>query len=48
MSGCFGPLTRAAVQRFQREQNISPAYGYFGPITKKRMLNLIRLRSVSF
>ena len=48
VTGYFGSLTRAAVQRFQREQNIIPAAGYFGPITKKRMLNLIRLRSVSF
>jgi len=48
VTGYFGPLTLSAVQRFQREQNITPAYGYFGPITKNRMLNLIRLRSVSF
>lgn len=48
VTGYFGPLTRAAVQRFQREQNITPAGGFFGPITKKRMLNLIRLRSISF
>ncbi len=48
VTGYFGSLTKAAVVRFQREQNISPASGYFGPITKKRMLNLIRLRSVSF
>lgn len=48
VTGYFGSLTRIAVQRFQREQNISPASGYFGPLTKKRMLNLIRLRSVSF
>lgn len=48
VSGYFGPLTEAAVQRFQREQNITPSSGYFGPITKKRMLNLIRLRSVAF
>lgn len=48
VTGYFGSLTRLAVQRFQREQNISPSSGYFGPLTKKRMLNLIRLRSVSF
>ena len=48
VTGYFGALTRKAVQRFQQEQNIVPALGYFGPITKKRMLNLIRLRSVSF
>ena len=48
VTGYFGGLTRSAVQRFQQEQNISPASGYFGPVTKKRMLNLIRLRSISF
>lgn len=48
VTGYFGHLTRSAVQRFQQEQNIDPAYGHFGPITKRRMLNLIRLRSVSF
>ena len=48
VTGYFGRLTRAALQRFQKEQNISPPAGYFGPITKKRILNLIRLRSVSF
>ena len=48
VTGYFGPLTKSAVQRFQREQNITPAYGFFGPTTKKRMLNLIRLRNVSF
>ncbi len=47
VTGRFGPLTRAALQRFQQEQNITPAEGFFGPITKKRVLNLIRLRSVS-
>ncbi|MBI4993385.1 fibronectin type III domain-containing protein [Candidatus Wolfebacteria bacterium] len=48
VTGYFGSLTKAAVAKFQKDQNISPASGYFGPITKKRMLNLIRLRSVSF
>lgn len=48
ITGYFGTLTRRAVQKFQQEQNIAPASGYFGPLTKKRMLNLIRLRSVSF
>ena len=47
VTGYFGSLTQSALQRFQSEQNISPASGYFGPITKKRVLNLIRLRNVS-
>lgn len=30
----FGALTRAALARFQKANNISPAVGYFGPITR--------------
>jgi hypothetical protein len=30
----FGSLTRAAVIEFQRDQGISPAVGYFGPVTR--------------
>lgn len=30
----FGGLTRAALSRFQSANNISPAAGYFGPITR--------------
>jgi len=48
VTGYFGPRTQAALQTFQKEQNINPPAGYFGPLTKKRVLNLIRLRSVSF
>lgn len=48
VSGYFGSLTKSALQRFQKDQNITPSNGYFGPVTKKRALNLIRLRSVSF
>jgi hypothetical protein len=31
----FGPLTRNALVKFQTDNNIFPAQGYFGPITKK-------------
>jgi len=31
----FGPLTRAALIRFQKANNILPSIGYFGPITRK-------------
>lgn len=44
----FGPLTQKALIKFQQEQNLNPSSGYFGPLTKKRMLNIIRLRGVSF
>jgi hypothetical protein len=38
----FGPATRRALIRFQTANNISPAVGYFGPVTRGvviRMLN---------
>ncbi|MBU1164401.1 peptidoglycan DD-metalloendopeptidase family protein [Patescibacteria group bacterium] len=30
----FGPATQAALIKFQKAKNISPAVGYFGPITR--------------
>ena len=33
-TGYFGPLTKAAVVKFQLEKGISPAAGYFGPKTR--------------
>jgi len=35
----FGALTRGALIRFQKAKNISPAIGYFGPITRGVVLN---------
>ncbi len=32
--GYFGPLTQAALGKFQAASNITPAVGYFGPITR--------------
>ncbi len=32
--GYFGPLTRAAVAKYQAINTIAPAVGYFGPITR--------------
>lgn len=31
----FGALTRAAVIKYQKSKGITPAVGYFGPITRK-------------
>ncbi|CAN5154821.1 DUF4331 domain-containing protein [soil metagenome] len=33
-TGYFGPLTRAAVIKYQQAKGITPAVGYFGPITR--------------
>lgn len=36
----FGFLTRSALARYQKAHGISPAVGYFGPITRKYINNL--------
>jgi peptidoglycan hydrolase-like protein with peptidoglycan-binding domain len=33
-TGYFGPITRAALARYQAANGIVPAVGYFGPITR--------------
>ncbi|MDE2001729.1 MAG: peptidoglycan-binding protein [Patescibacteria group bacterium] len=33
-TGYFGPLTEAAVKKFQSDNDIAPAAGYFGPLTR--------------
>ena len=35
--GFFGQLTRDALINFQKYENISPAVGYFGPITRAKI-----------
>jgi len=35
--GYYGGLTRDAVSRYQSSMNVSPAVGYFGPVTKTSM-----------
>lgn len=35
--GYFGPLTRAALARYQASVGIAPAVGYFGPITRAHL-----------
>ncbi len=35
----FGPATKLALIKFQKANNISPASGYFGPITRKYINN---------
>lgn len=34
VDGKFGPITQAAVIKFQKDHGITPAVGYFGPITR--------------
>jgi len=36
----FGQATKASLIRFQKSHAISPAVGYYGPITRKTMLSL--------
>lgn len=36
VTGYFGKLTLAAVKRFQIQNGISPASGYFGPLTRAK------------
>lgn len=36
----FGPLTRTALGKYQAAKNISPAAGYFGPITRSLVNSL--------
>ncbi len=38
----FGPATRAAVAKFQKDHNILPSVGYFGPITKAYMNAMLK------
>ena len=38
--GYFGSLTKAAVASYQKENGISPAVGYFGPITREAQAEL--------
>jgi hypothetical protein len=37
----FGPLTRAALARFQNANGITPSVGFFGPITRARVNQMI-------
>ncbi|MDO8728762.1 MAG: peptidoglycan-binding protein [bacterium] len=39
--GYFGSLTKAAVARWQAANGVSPAVGYFGPISRTRLNGLI-------
>lgn len=36
-TGNFGPLTLAAVIKYQKDNNISPAIGFVGPITRAKL-----------
>lgn len=34
-TGYFGPQTRTAVSAWQKNKGVSPAYGYFGPLSRR-------------
>ena len=40
-SNIFGPLTKAALAKFQKAHDIKPSVGYFGPITRGIILKLL-------
>lgn len=41
ISGYFGPLTRAALVRFQQSAGIAPAVGYFGVLTRAKAESIL-------
>jgi peptidoglycan hydrolase-like protein with peptidoglycan-binding domain len=43
----FGPATRAALARFQSENGISPAVGYFGPKTREVVNSMTATSTIS-
>ena len=43
----FGPRTQAALARFQTDNNISPARGFFGPITRGTIMELTASTPIS-
>lgn len=40
-SGFFGPLTKAAVAKWQSDNGVSPAVGYFGPLSQAKYNSLV-------
>jgi uncharacterized delta-60 repeat protein len=38
----FGPATRNALARFQKANNITPAVGFFGPVTRAKVLEVVK------
>lgn len=47
VSGYYGNLTRKAVMRFQEKHGISPASGYFGPLTRAKAFSLNSAKPVA-
>lgn len=41
ITGNFYSLTRSAVKKFQEVNDISPAYGYFGPLTRNKINEIL-------
>jgi hypothetical protein len=41
----FGPATKAALIKFQKANNISPATGFFGPITRALVNSMLDLKT---
>lgn len=46
--GYFGPLTQEALSTFQMSEKITPAVGFFGPITRTRINNILAQNNPPF
>ncbi|RJO60406.1 hypothetical protein C4544_05265 [candidate division WS5 bacterium] len=47
ITGFFYSLTRSAVIKFQQANSISPAYGYFGPMTRSKANEIIQAENTN-
>ncbi len=45
-SGYFGPLTQTALVRFQKTNAIQPANGYFGPVTRHKIEDVVAAQGI--
>ena len=41
-TGIFGPVTQTALAAWQKDKGVSPASGYFGPLSRAKYLELVR------
>jgi peptidoglycan hydrolase-like protein with peptidoglycan-binding domain len=44
-TGYFGPMTKAAVQKFQQDNNLNPPSGTAGPRTAAKLLSMVKAKA---